>query len=177
MDIAAGTPASTYSLTYQICEPERPENCATATVTVQIDERPDVTLTLTVSPNIMTGTTQFNVLVKVSELNGVETDGQITIYIPMEKRWSLQTFDPVLTNYLGTEVKNGEWTMSAGYSGYLFTTTASVQGDEFSAFTFAATWTGDNTRGKATLTTQILSGCNEVKVNNNSDSEVLNYFA
>src|SRR5690606_10825340 len=38
VDVAAGTPAGTYTLTYQICENNNPANCDTAIVTITVDE-------------------------------------------------------------------------------------------------------------------------------------------
>src|SRR5690606_9965949 len=38
VDVAAGTPAGTYTLTYQICENNNPTNCDTAVVSVTVDE-------------------------------------------------------------------------------------------------------------------------------------------
>jgi len=40
VDVAPGTPAGTYELTYEICEVADPTNCTTSTVTVTVDEPP-----------------------------------------------------------------------------------------------------------------------------------------
>ncbi len=40
VDVAPGTPAGTYELTYEICETLNPTNCTTSTVTVVVDEAP-----------------------------------------------------------------------------------------------------------------------------------------
>lgn len=53
--VASGTAAGTYTLTYQICETAAPANCDTATVTVVVDARPDLSLTKTVSDPEVTG--------------------------------------------------------------------------------------------------------------------------
>ena len=41
VDVAPGTPAGTYELTYQICETANPTNCTTSTVEVTVDA-PDI---------------------------------------------------------------------------------------------------------------------------------------
>ena len=40
VDVAPGTPAGTYELTYEICETLNPTNCTTSTVTVVVEEAP-----------------------------------------------------------------------------------------------------------------------------------------
>ena len=40
VDVAPGTPAGTYELTYEICETLNPTNCTTSTVTVEVDPAP-----------------------------------------------------------------------------------------------------------------------------------------
>ncbi|WP_390588896.1 hypothetical protein, partial [Erythrobacter sp. MTPC3] len=42
VDVAAGTPAGTYSFDYEICEALNPSNCQTATITVTVDAAPIV---------------------------------------------------------------------------------------------------------------------------------------
>ncbi len=42
VDVPAGTPAGSYTITYEICETLNPSNCATSTVTVVVDAAPVV---------------------------------------------------------------------------------------------------------------------------------------
>ncbi|HNQ38510.1 MAG TPA: SprB repeat-containing protein, partial [Prolixibacteraceae bacterium] len=147
---------------------------------VTIDARPDITITLTASPNIFKGETLFNVVVRISELNGIETSGPISVVLPKDGRWSLEgNYDPVLT-LLGSEaLQNADWSYVADDPDYhIFSTSAAITSHASSTFGFRARFDAGKTKGVYTITGQIISGGgNENRVNNNADSEKLNYFA
>ncbi len=147
---------------------------------VTIDARPDITITLTASPNIFKGETLFNVVVRISELNGIETSGPISVVLPKDGRWSLEgNYDPALT-LLGSEaLQNADWSYVADDPDYhIFSTSAAITSHASSTFGFRARFDAGKTKGVYTITGQIISGGgNENRVNNNADSEKLNYFA
>ncbi|TRZ76713.1 MAG: hypothetical protein D4R97_00375, partial [Bacteroidetes bacterium] len=139
---------------------------------------PDITPNITVSPNVMAGITNFDVTVKVTELNMVNTNGVITVIIPKDSRWVLNgSFNPSLTNLISTSLNNADWSYSSDASYHIFTTTSVIPAGSFSTFGFKATFTPGNTKGLYTITSQILSGSGgENRTNNNVDSEKLDYF-
>lgn len=139
---------------------------------LQIKWYPDVSATITVSPSVMTGITKFNVIVRVTEVNSVNTDGLITVIIPKDSRLTLDgPFDPALYN-------NSVWTYDSTDPDYhRFTTTSVIAGGTFSTFGFKAQFDPGNTSGVYTITSQIISlGGGEIRVNNNVDSEKIDYF-
>lgn len=77
---------------------------------------PDLTPNITAAPNVMHGTTTFNVTVAISEINNVGTQGLITVYIPKDSR---VTF--IWNHALGTigsspatPLNNAVWTYDGG---------------------------------------------------------------
>ena len=138
----------------------------------------DVTVSLTATPNVMAGTTNFLLYVKITELNGVNTQDTITVQISRDDRWNINgSFNTSLTMLGSVPVNNGAWTLSLTDDYYVFKTTEIIQAGQFSTFGFQATFSPGNTRGISTITAQIKSGSGgENKVNNNADSEKIDYF-
>jgi hypothetical protein len=178
IDVAPGTPAGTYTLTYTICEVLNPSNCDDAVVTVKTKERPDITPNITASRNVMAGITEYDVYVRVTELNGVDTEGLIEVVIPKDNRWNINgTYNHNLTSIMGQDVHNSVWSISENSTSYIFTTTKVIPAYDHLGFGFRVIWNAGNTKGRYTITTQITSGSgNEVRVNNNTDSERIDYF-
>ena len=139
---------------------------------------PDLTPTLIVSPNIMHGTTIFNLTVKVTELNQINTSGAITVNIPKDSRWILTDgFVQSLTLLGTTPLNNSVWSYSDDAINHIFTTTAVIPAGGFSTFGFRVTFNPGSTRGVYTITSQVVSGGGgELRVNNNADSEMIDYF-
>ena len=141
---------------------------------------PDLTSTLTVTPNVMNGETSFNVVVKVSELNSTQASGEITVVIPKDSRWSADgAFDPSLDHLEEITVQNREWSCTSGDPDYyIFHFSGTLPAGGQSSFGFKARFIPGNTRGKCTVTSQIVSGSGgENRETNNSDSESISYFA
>ena len=139
---------------------------------------PDVTPTLIVSPNIMHGLTDFDLTVKVTELNGINTNGSITVMIPKDSKWILTNgFVPSLTILGSTILNNNIWTYSSDAVNHIFTTFSVIPANGFSVFGFMVTFDPGNTKGLSTITSQIASGGGgETHVSNNSDSERIDFF-
>jgi len=139
---------------------------------------PDITPTLIVNPNIMHGITSFNLTVRITELNMVNTSGAIVVNIPRDSRWTLTNgYIPSLTVIGGTSLDNNEWAYSSDAINHIFTSTTSIPAGEASTFGFRVTFDPGSTRGVYTVTSQVVSGGGgEARVSNNADSEKIDYF-
>ncbi len=166
---------------YTTCDNGVPQACASATLHILVKPVvpvPDLTPNITVTPNIMHGTTQFNVTVRVTELLGIPTNGsEILVRIPRDPRVSF-TFNQAANQIGFTPVNNSVWT----YDGsdpffHIFRTSSVIAGNTFSTFGFNATFVPGQSRGKYTLTSSLNSGSGgEINTQNNQDAEVLDYF-
>jgi hypothetical protein len=139
---------------------------------------PDLTPNISATPNIMTGTTQFYLTVKVTELYHVSTSGQITVFIPRDPRLTF-TYNNTLTALGFTTLNNAAWSYDSSNPMYhIFTTNSVIGASSTSTFGMLATFTPGNTIGQYTLTSTILSGSGgEVKTTNNNDAESIDYFS
>jgi hypothetical protein len=139
---------------------------------------PDVTPVITAVPNVMQGLTEFNLTVRVTELNEVATNGQIIVRIPKDVRLTFKhAFDQGLTQLGSVMLMNSQWSYSQDASFHIFTSNTSITGGMFSTFGFVAIFDPGSTKGVYTITSQIDGGSGgEVRINNNVDSEKLDYF-
>jgi hypothetical protein len=166
---------------YTTCDNGVPVACASATLHILVRPAalvPDLSPNITAIPNIMHGTTNFNVTVKVQELLGNPTNGsQILVRIPKDPRVGF-TYNPTLTTVGFTPVNNSVWT----YDGtdpifHKFISNTIIPGNGSSTFGFVATFTPGQSQGKYTLSSSLNSGSGgEVITNNNQDAEVIDYF-
>ncbi len=171
---AAG--AGTYYLFYQDAN-----GCySTGTqVIVTINTCPaDLTPTLQVSPNIMHGVTGFDLVVRITELNNVNTTGTIVVNIPKDARWILTDgFNTTLTIIGSTNLNNSDWSYSEDAINHIFTSDVAIPAGGLSNFGFRVTFDPGSTRGLYTITAQLDSGSGgEERVGNNVDSEKIDYF-
>jgi len=139
---------------------------------------PDISPNITVVPNVMSGISNFNVTVRITELNLINTNGTITVIIPKDSRWALSgPFDQSLTSLGFSQLNNSVWNYSSSDLYHIFTTTSSITPGSFTTFGFRATFYPANTNGVFNITSQIMSGSGgEVRSNNNVDAEKLDYF-
>jgi hypothetical protein len=138
---------------------------------------PDIAVTMSVTPNSMDGATNFEVVVRISELNGAVSNGEIRVVIPRDIRWNF-TWDGALTQAGGVAVNNAVWSYDGSNDAmHIFTTTTVISGNSSSVFGLKAVFNPGSTRGVSTVTSQIVAGSGgDSRVTNNSDSEVINYF-
>ncbi|MBN1416832.1 MAG: fibronectin type III domain-containing protein, partial [Bacteroidales bacterium] len=88
---------------------------------------PDLTPTLIVTPNISHGVTTFDVIVRITELNIINTGGTITVNIPKDTKWDLDgSFSQSLTVLSGFPLNNDAWTYASDATNHIFTTSASI---------------------------------------------------
>jgi len=139
---------------------------------------PDLTPTLVVSPNIMHGITDFDLVVRITELNNINTTGIITIVIPKDTRWILTDgYDPALLTLAGRDLDNNLWTYSEDVNNHIFSTNSVIPAGDFITFGFRVTFNPASTRGIYSITTQLQSGSGgEARPGNNADSESIDYF-
>jgi uncharacterized repeat protein (TIGR01451 family) len=141
-------------------------------------EIPDVTPVITAIPNIMNGLTEFNLTVRVTELNDINTNGLIVVRIPKDNRLSFKVpYVQMLTLLGSTPLNNSEWSFSQDSENYIFSSTTVIPAGGFSTFGFVAEFDPGNTKGVYTITSQIDSGSGgELRIDNNVDSERIDYF-
>jgi hypothetical protein len=137
---------------------------------------PDVTPVITAEPNIMVGSTNFDVIVQVTELLNVNTNSPVTVRLTKDIRWSF-TYNPNATDINGKLVNNSDWIYTEDATYHKFTTNTSITGGFYSRFGFIALWEAGQTWGKASVTCQVDSWSGgECRIDNNSDAETLDYF-
>jgi hypothetical protein len=141
------------------------------------DILPDIVVTMSVTPNSMDGETNFELVVRITELNGADSNGEIRIVIPRDIRWSF-TWNGALTQAGGMAVNNSVWSYDGSNDAmHIFTTTAVIAGNSSLVFGLQGVFDPGSTRGVSTVTSQIVAGSGgDSRVTNNSDSEVINYF-
>jgi hypothetical protein len=141
---------------------------------------PDLTPVITIMPNVMHGVTNYLMRVKVTEMNMVESNGLITIRIPKDNRWVMNSnsgFNQNMTNLGGLAVQNPQWGYSNDSTAHVFTTNACIQAGGSVSFGFYVTWSAGATKGLYTVASQLEAGSGgEMNCNNNVDAEKLDYF-
>lgn len=139
---------------------------------------PDLTPILTATPNLMTGATNYAITVRVRELNDIDTEGSITVFIPKDSRWTLDgSYDPTATLVGGVAVDNADWAYADNDTQHVFSTSVAIGAGTSSTFGIDATWDAGQTQGKYSITSQISAGSgSEDRIDNNVDAEVLDYF-
>jgi hypothetical protein len=139
---------------------------------------PDLTPVITLTPNVMVGITDFEVLVQIIELLDSDTSGTITVRIPKDSRLSVTAWDPNGTSLptSGNLVNNAIWTFTEDATTMFFTTDASIAGATQSNFGFSAQWSAGQTVGFYTASVVIVPGSGaEIRTNNNTDAEKASY--
>lgn len=145
----------------------------------EIGYLPDITPSLTVTPNIFNGTTSFVIILKITEINGTSSSGLIRVMIPLDIRWEMDGGSDPLSVYLGSEkLNNDDWVYEGSDEGYhVFSSHSVIPGNSFSSFSFRANFYPGNTQGIYTITSQLETGSGgDGHGSNNSDSEKLDYF-
>jgi hypothetical protein len=139
---------------------------------------PDITPTLIITPNISHGITTFKVIVRVTELNNLDTDGPITVNIPADPRWDLEEgYNASLEILNEMALNNSDWSYSRDETNHIFSSSVVIPAGGFSTFGFTIVFNPDTSRGLYTITSQVVPGSGgEIRSSNNADSERLDYF-
>jgi len=136
----------------------------------------DLSPNITAEPNVMHGITNYNIIVKVTELNFGSTNGLISVFIPIDTRWTLAYSQD--STMIGTNpVNNSVWSYSTDGISHKFTSNTGISKGGLSQFGFHASWSEQFSTGYYTLTSQITSWSGgEYRIDNNVDAEKLDYF-
>lgn len=141
----------------------------------------DLTPVAKILPGNISGFSQVQVAIKVSEVNGTDTDGTpISVRIPSDQRMAF-VWDIGLTMAALTPVQNADWNY-LGNNGLFHTWTYNgpnliISKFSTSAFGFMAFYDPQSTSGLTSISSTIVpfSG-GECNLINNADSESLIYF-
>jgi CshA-type fibril repeat protein len=155
-----------------------PSNPATVTIINSVNSYPDLTPVITFFPGIIIGTAPFDVLVEIKELAGLPTDGStITVTLPKNPTMPL-TFNPSQTSLIFFTVNNPLWTYDGSDpSLHIFTTNQTIPAYGKLSFALNSQFNSSNIDGSSPLTVTIASGGGEIYKVNNSDAEVLTFYA
>jgi hypothetical protein len=140
---------------------------------------PDLTPTLTATKNVMNGITTFDLIIRITEINNVNSNGLITVRVPKDSRLTFDpSFNPALTVLSGVQVNNADWSYDGtDPNNHVFTTSKVIGAASFSTIGVRLRFDPQNARGSYTITSQLQSGSGgESRVNNNADAEKLDYF-
>jgi hypothetical protein len=144
---------------------------------------PDVTPRITLSPNISHGTSTLELMITVSEINDLSTDGSRPITVRVLKdRLPLTEWDGTRTlSDNATPVNNNLWVRLADEpNDYIFQSKPGViiPGGTNIKFVFKVQFNPAGAGGSFPITTSIdaTNAGGEVNVLNNNDAEVLTYF-
>ena len=179
--IVPNTAAGNYNLTYKICDVINPTNCSSVTSIIAVSAvapAADLSPKTTLTPNIMHGTTQFKVTIKIMELLGNPTNAsEIMVRVPKDPRVSF-IFNPAVTAIGSTLVNNNIWIYDESNAFFhIFKTSAVIAASTFSTFGFDATFTPGQSNGRYTLTASLNSGSGgELNVQNNQNAVIVDYF-
>ncbi|WP_461108110.1 hypothetical protein, partial [Spirosoma koreense] len=168
--------AVTVSFTYSERDAAGKDSPA-ATVNMPFVLVPDLTPIIFARPSTVSGTKPITYVIDVFELNGVATNGLITVKVSKDAKTVL-SFDNTLTSVGGRPVQNSNWTFSGPSGGFYTLTTNKVitAGGQLS-FGLSGTLTPSATSGTLTASVVIVAGSGgEVVFDNNNDADKIDYF-
>ncbi len=140
---------------------------------------PDLTPTITATKNVMNGITSFDLIIRITEINNVNTAGMITVRMPKDSRLTFDpSYNPSMTLLSGVQVNNADWSYDGtDPNNHVFTTSKVIGAGSYSTIGVRLRFDPQNARGSYTITSQLQSGSGgESRVNNNVDAEKLDYF-
>jgi len=140
---------------------------------------PDLTTSLTATKSVMNGITSFDLIIRITEINNVNSNGLITVRVPKDSRLTFDpSFNPALTVLSGVQLNNADWSYDGtDPNNHVFTTSKVIGAASFSTIGVRLRFDPQNARGSYTITSQLQSGSGgESRVNNNADAEKLDYF-
>ena len=139
-----------------------PASDETTTTTAPI---PDLTPTIDVTPEPLVNGGSSNLAVQISEVNGVDTTGPVTVRVTKDIRWTFGSFP--------SNADNDKWTLDASGTSYVFTTSETIPANGSLPFAMQGVWDAGATTGTATFSVNIESGSGgegNFSNNNNADS-------
>lgn len=166
-----------YSIPYTVLDTDSTSPNATATIHILVLKSPDLVVTLFSTPNVVQGATNIDLFINISEINGIRTEGLVTVSFPKDIRMTF-TWNGVLANMVPFAVNNSDWTYSGSNQFFhQFTTNVSIGPNGISRIGLPAVFNPGNANGVFTQTATIVSySGGEIKITNNTDSQQINYF-
>lgn len=149
-----------------------------ASVTATIISAPDLSPLVYARPSTAYGTTGVTVVVDVTELFGVGTNGTITIGLTKDPRVVL-SFSPTARSVDGHSVQNPLWKFddSSNDSYYLLTTNTPISAENMLSFGLTGVLRPGATTGVLTVSAVILSNSGgDFRAKNNVDADKVEYF-
>ncbi len=138
----------------------------------------DLTSVLYARPTSAYATTPVSLVVDVMELNGVPTNGVITLYVTKDPLVNL-SLDMTATTVDRRAVQNSRWTFDGNTNPdyYVLTTTQQLTGGAMVSVGLTGTLSPAATEGRLSLSAVLVgSSGGEVKVTNNADADKIDYF-
>ena len=138
---------------------------------------PDLTPIIYALPATQYGTTNFTVVIDVYNLLPTASNGLITLYVTKDPlvKLSFNNSSVLVGNKV---VQNGIWTFDERNADfYILTTTEVITGEGHKSFGLTGVLTPGNTKGTLTISTTIVGRSGgEVRIDNNSDADKIDYF-
>lgn len=127
-------------------------------------------------PSTQYGTSACTVVVDIVEINGIASQGLITVKITRDSKISL-TLPASATLIDSRSVQNAAWSLnSSDPSYYVLTTSQSVPAGDKLSFGLTGFLTAGGTTGVLTISAIITVGGGEVVTTNNTDADKIEYF-
>ncbi len=165
------------NIPYTVFDTDTTSPNSTGTLHILVLKSPDLVVTIFSTPNVVHSSTNIDMMLTIAEVNGVQTEGLITVVFPKDNRMTF-TWNQTMTTMPPFAVNNSDW----AYNGtspffHIFTTTITLGPNGVSRIGLPSTFNPGNTNGVFTITSTIVSNSgSEIKITNNSDSQSLNYF-
>jgi CshA-type fibril repeat protein len=149
-----------------------------AIVTITISGNPDFTPTITILPSIIIGASAYDALIEIKELANFPSDGSpIRLFIAKNPSQPI-TFNPTQTELEFFEVDNSLWTLdNSNPNFYIFTTTQTIPAQGYLAFAISSFYDPSDVNGDRPLSVTIYDGGGEIYLVNNTDADILRFFA
>ncbi|GAB4039462.1 hypothetical protein GCM10028774_40910 [Spirosoma jeollabukense] len=177
--IPASGASGPVSFTYTTCDNGSPQACANATLYILVAPGvPDLVPIIYILPTTQYGTTNFTVAVDVYNLLPSASTGLISVYVSKDPMVAF-SFNGGLSLVGGKLVQNSIWTFdgTSNPNAYIFTTSEVINPGSKKSFGLTGILTPGNTQGTLSISTTIVGGSGgEVRINNNSDAEKIDYF-
>lgn len=144
---------------------------------------PDLTPTLRITPaQIVDNNKTINMRVVVGEINGVETNGNIFVTIPVSAHYVINPYNSSQTTSTGLPVQNTRWSyLGISGSNYVFqfggtAGATTILGSASSAFGFSVVYSANSQTGTENVVVSIFNGAGgEINFTNNKDNENINF--
>jgi len=163
---------STNTFTYQVIDNGSLLSCNTATATITITNSPDLKTSITLSPNNIIGPTALEIIVSVSELKNVNTDGSdIVIYVDKLAMFGNFAFNSAQTISSVGAVQNSLFTVdNSDPDFYIIKASSLVFKNQTRRLVFTVTADPGATKGNSAVNAYLLDGSGGETIFTNNSS-------